>query len=233
MVRLTWVLAASLLVACGGSSNGDLTSGTGGSHADASAGSGGSAAGGSAGATTGGSGGLAAGAGGTSGGAGGATGGTGGATGGTGGATGGAGGATGGAGGATGGTGGMSGAGNVKCGLKLCAVSTQSCCFGDNVTPYCYKKDALAGCKCTGLLCEKAVVDCDGPEDCGTGQVCCATKGVTGSHFDRLFCSKTCQSGIGTTAAVVCHLNASGTCANGKACVADKRLPGGYGSCAP
>jgi len=225
MLRLTWVLAASLLVACGGSSNGDLTSGGGGSHTDASAGSGGSAASGTGGGTS--SGGAAG-----SGATGGAT------TGGSGGIAGtsSGGSATGGSGGtATGGAGGSGGqpvAGSVTCGLKACTISSQSCCFGDNVTPYCYPKGQLLGCKCTGILCEKAVVNCDGPEDCPNA-LCCATKGVTGQHFDRLSCATTCQNSIGVTAAVVCHLNTSGECDGGQSCVTDPRLPGGYGLCGP
>lgn len=239
MARLAWVLAASLLVACGGSSNSDLTaSGSGGSNADASAGSGGSSAtGGSAGSgatTSGGTGGATGGTGGAMGGSGGTTGGAGGAMGGSGGTTGGTGGAMGGTGGTTGGAGGTGGTsvGTTHCGLKTCSVASQSCCFGDNVQPYCYKKGTFNGCKCSGVLCEKAIVDCDGPEDCDAGQVCCATKGVTGSHFDRLTCTKYCQGGLTGSAGEVCHLNGSSTCTNGKACATDPRLPpGGYGLC--
>ncbi len=224
--RLSWVFAATLLAACG-SSNSELTNGIPGSHVDASAGSGGS---GSSSGGTAGSGGASGGAGGSvSGGAGGSAGATGG-TGGSAGATGGTGGSAGATGGA-GGSGGVPGTGSVKCGQKTCAVASQSCCFGENVTPYCYKKDAFAGCKCTGTLCEKAVVDCDGPEDCNGGQVCCATKGITGKHFDRLSCTTTCKTGLTTTAAEVCHLNASGTCPSGMTCASDARLPGGYGLC--
>ncbi len=235
MVRLTWVFAAYLLVACGGSSNSDLTSGNGGSHNDASAGSGGSSGSGTGGGmSTGGTAGSGAAGGATTGGTGGsATGGMGGSMGGTGGSTAGSGGTGGGTGG-TGGTGGQPAAGSVNCGLKTCTIASQSCCFGSNITPYCYAKGTFNGCKC-GIGCETAVVNCDGPEDCATGEVCCATKGnVTGgSHFDHLACTKFCQSGITTTAAVVCHLNTSGECDGGKSCITDPRLPGGYGLCGP
>ena len=101
MVAPLFALAAS----CGGESDSEVKTGTGGA-----AGSGGSTGG--SGGSTGGTGGATGGTGGATGGTGGATGGTGGtggATGGTGGATGGTGGATGGTGGATGGTGGATG----------------------------------------------------------------------------------------------------------------------------
>jgi hypothetical protein len=151
----------------------------------------------------------AAGAAGASGGAGG-VGGAAGASGGAGGVSGTAG-ASGGAGGTSGGDGGMSGgmsgidaggpnpAGSVEpgtsCGVGLvvqCALDTEKCCTRSLETDTCI---AVAdSCTCSLQNCETMEAHCDGPEDCGSGEVCCGTLSQSGAGYDEFICAAQCDA---------------------------------------
>lgn len=182
--------------------------GSAGHDAGYDAGAGGSAAtggsagvGGSAGAPAGGSGGVPAGGAGGLAGAGGML--DGGGMGGSAGA-----GGSGGTGGA-GGTGG-SGVGTVPCGNNTCDVAHgEFCC-----------RSAITGFQCQTQSCNSFVgeMDCDGPEDCGPGELCC---GVPNGINQMLL---TCQGSC--TGTVYC--GSSNICPAGQNCKADQKLPGYY-----
>jgi hypothetical protein len=184
------------LSACGGGSDG----GEGGSAGGTTTSSGGTAttnAGGSGGDTTS---------------AGGAGGGSGGGTTSAGGAGGGSGGGTTSAGGN--GTGGSPSGESVACGNMACALPATSCCNNYNEPEECI----APGGDCTYGV----VLACDGPEDCGAGEVCCATLYTqgAGNSYEYTSCASTCT---GKDFRVVC--GASGECPQGKTCGTSDILP--------
>ncbi len=219
-----WFFAVGIagvgLAACSGglenlsSSPKDASAGSGGGSAGHDAGTGGSSGLGGSGATGGGGSSGAAGTGGAGGTAGtGGTGGTAGATtGGTGGtATGGSGGTAGGGTGgsaATGGSGGSgaaggTGPGQVLCGSSICNVMTQSCCLQFH----------NASCGPTGACSPGNRIECDGPEDCPSGESCCAVLNGPGTLVRHIECKSQCAS----SDAQICGGNAA-SCPNGQLC---------------
>lgn len=96
-----------------------------------------------------------------------------------------------------------------------CALPTH-CCFGN----YSAQHDG----ECSATQCVWGTISCDGPEDCPSGQRCCAHAlvdpewGITGY---KLACQ---ASACGGTPAneELCHTTSSpaGTCASGTSCVA-------------
>ncbi|MFO0566804.1 MAG: hypothetical protein U0263_14135 [Polyangiaceae bacterium] len=183
--------------------------------AGSSGGSAGSCSVGTGGATSGG-GGAPTGGGGSPGGGGTVSGGTGGVPVGGGGATsGGTGGVPTGGGGTTsgGGTGGVPTGGggttgaSVVCGASECSAASR-CCIG-----------STAVCQSPTTLCNGVPVLCDGPEDCGTGKVCCLmVKGATPNALE-------CVPGSQCEAkAVVCGATPS-VCAQPLQCATSADLP--------
>jgi hypothetical protein len=74
-------------------------------------------------------------------------------------------------------------------------------------------------------------VECDGPEDCASGNICCGEQGgITDSVFSRVYCRKDCVGGITTARSEICHPGGA-ACTNGKACGADSYAPPGYHDC--
>ncbi len=214
-----------LVIACGGSEeNGLYGQGTGGS-----AGVAGTPSGGSGGAASGG-GGSAGGSGGTASGGAGGSGGTA-PSGGTGGGAGGAGGAPSGGGGAGGAP---AGVGTGPCGGATCAFSAgDECCKGDNVPLFCSNEKLSNPCKCSGIACDKLSIACDGPEDCPSGKICCAEKGLVSGSWDVVECRSSCVSEqVGATRREVCHPGGK-PCLSGTSCAPDPALPPGYATCAP
>ncbi len=219
---------SSGLTGNGGSGNGGSGSGSGASGGAGDGGSGGTAEGGSAG--------LGA-SGGTSGGLGGSDdggasfggdGGSGGDAGSSGqGGSAGGGGEAGSAG--DGGQGGSAGngAGNIGCGPEVCGLNQgQFCCQPQMAAPHCVT--ASNQCVCTGILCSKVEVRCDGTEDC-PGKICCYEKGVASEA--NVSCAEGCQKGITTDRAEVCKLGVDGSCTQGGSCKQQPGLPQGYGTC--
>jgi hypothetical protein len=219
-----WLVVAA--GACGGSDDSAIFgAGSGGASGAGAAGQGGTAGSGG----TGGSGGAA------TGGLAGVAGAPDGALGGASGASGSAsdGGGSGGDAGKDGGDGGPGpGVGTGPCGSAVCAFSAgDECCVPAGGTSYC-SNDALQNpCVCSGVLCHKVQISCDGAEDC-KNQICCAERGLASSGWDILHCAVTCMGGITTTRHQVCHVGGS-ACPNGSACEQDAGLPAGYGTCNP
>jgi hypothetical protein len=116
--------------------------------------------------------------------------------------SGGAGGTDGGSGaGGSGGTGGGAGTSanaGVKCGTGSCDPAGSCCVTNGN-----------SACE---TQCNGTVVSCDGPEDCGSGEVCCGSSGSNGSYTG--FACKNGCSGVGDV--IVCH--ASQDCPTGTNC---------------
>ncbi len=105
--------------------------------------------------------------------------------------------------------------GVVSCyseGLPSASCTTPShCCFSNYSSAH--------NGYCTTATCAYGTIDCDGPEDCGTGQRCCAhaiidpDQGLTGY---RLACQTT-ACGTAPANEELCH--SSSTCSGGGSCV--------------
>ncbi len=115
----------------------------------------------------------------------------------------------------TGGTGGSSGSGkSVACGSSNCSLPSKFCCHHNNQP---------AVCQAAGTTCTYGVpLSCDGPEDCASGQVCCATLFIQGQNenYVSTACASSCT---GKDYRVVC--GASGTCPSGQTCSTSDLLP--------
>jgi hypothetical protein len=128
-------------------------------------------------------------------------------------------------------TGGATGIGTGKCGDKICAfVAEDYCCKPNNAAPYCANETVGNDCECSGAFCFTIDIHCDGAEDCGGGEVCCADTGFTGGDYNVVECRSTCETPtIGGPQYVVCHLG-NPECPKGT-CQPDAGLPAGYGTC--
>jgi hypothetical protein len=117
------------------------------------------------------------------------------------------------------GGGGLGGTGSVSCYSSFapsatCGLPTH-CCFTNYSAEH-------AG-SCDTAACTWGTIDCDGPEDCGTGQRCCAhviidpDNGITGY---KLAC-QTDACGAAPANVELCHTGATaaGTCEGDRACV--------------
>lgn len=95
-----------------------------------------------------------------------------------------------------------------------CTLPTQ-CCFGN----YTAEHDGA----CSTSACGWGTIDCDGPEDCGTGQHCCAHV-IIDPDWGILGYKLACQTtacGAAPANQEMCHptTTASGTCGSGRTCV--------------
>jgi hypothetical protein len=122
-------------------------------------------------------------------------------------------------GGSTGG--GTVGAGTVSCYTEgypstTCALSSAHCCF----TNYSAQHDG----ECTASACSWGTIDCDGPEDCATGQHCCA-HAVIDADYGLTGYKLGCQASACGAAPInqeLCHptsTTSKATCSNGGTCV--------------
>jgi len=92
------------------------------------------------------------------------------------------------------GTGGQAGAGGAtgSAGVLDCAGTD---CFVSQGQECCYALSAGWGqCKDQGTACYGTRVRCDGPEDCDTGQVCCARLASNGQSYTQVQCRSSCAS---------------------------------------
>jgi len=79
------------------------------------------------------------------------------------------------------------GAGTIDCGMMTCNAATEQCCLGGG------PGGGTATCIAIGDTCMGVASDCDGPEDCGAGQVCCASRDSSGGFGAR--CADSCGGG--------------------------------------
>ena len=102
------------------------------------------------------------------------------------------------------GTGGSALAGKVNCGDKglVCTTASSPCCIAYNPI----SGSAFSCTKtCSGF--GKISVPCDGPEDCGSGNVCCFRFDGSFSASAKCEASSACKGGT-RNEAVSCHTNA-------------------------
>ncbi|MFO0570052.1 MAG: hypothetical protein U0263_30695 [Polyangiaceae bacterium] len=127
----------------------------------------------------------------------------------------------------TGGTGAVSADGGIP-GEVYCdnAPSTivcsaqQNCCLLNPGQEYCTAK--ATPCACAQPGCDATTVSCDGPEDCGAGQVCCGTFSQAQNAYTKLACQTTCA---GQFEREICKPN-SGKCSTaGQTCSSSQFLP--------
>jgi len=124
--------------------------------------------------------------------------------------------------------------GTGSCGPATCAFAAgDACCKADNAQLYCSNSTLSNPCECKGIACKKLEIRCDGSEDCA-GKICCAETNWIGTDYDAVSCKETCKSDqpVGPTRKEVCHPGGA-PCANGTPCLADAKLPPGYGTCGP
>lgn len=117
----------------------------------------------------------------------------------------------------------IDGAVGVSCGAEFCAAETEKCCVnvpvgdagvdsGDaGVTAECVP----AGATCSG----NGTVECDGPEDCADGRVCCGRLG--GGNSGQAACETSCTNGV-----MLCHND--GDCPAGVSCCPIQQLGTGF-----
>jgi hypothetical protein len=125
--------------------------------------------------------------------------------------------------------GGGGGGGTISCFTEgnpgaTCALPTH-CCF----TNYSAQHDG----ECSNAACAWGTIECDGPEDCATGQHCCAhllSDPVNGNTGYRMSCQSS-ACGAAPVNQELCHPTSSpaGTCSTGHSCVSaldnDNDLP--------
>jgi hypothetical protein len=128
---------------------------------------------------------------------------------------------SGGAGGNSGGTGGVTDKPTVNCGGQLCAVSTNFCCWAFTTGGY------DVSCKAQTQSCYGTDMYCDGPEDCGAGQICCGQLIQVGQsqRYDTLKCVNAGQCNYSSDQRVICGDTPS-VCSNGTTCKQSSLLPG-------
>ncbi len=142
--------------------------------------------------------------------------------------------------GGTGGTGPEPGGdpGLVTCGKTACDLAAgQRCCspaFRDaqwgSYSPICIEPSG----QCGGDWPPTVLVECDGPEDCPHGKVCCGTfeewQGY--ARYRRLTCSTQCGASSGNSGSVVICGDFPEVC-EGRACKQSTVLSDGYRYCEP
>jgi hypothetical protein len=120
----------------------------------------------------------------------------------------------------------------IFCGARSCSGPVSSCCYDSDT--------GNGSCTLPETRCTQGVYQCDGPEDCATREVCCATVstlpillgGPNHEYFTR--CATTCGSGAilrDTAYAVVCKKAADCGLAVGVSCKAVVNMPHGLGIC--
>lgn len=81
--------------------------------------------------------------------------------------------------------------GVITCGDTTCEAASQQCCISGG------GGGASSMCIPIGDACMGAAVDCDGPEDCSGGTVCCANGGFGGDITVACVDSSMCTGGFG------------------------------------
>jgi len=118
----------------------------------------------------------------------------------------------------------------VSCGAATCSASTPFCCYAGALAPYCIAMGPR--CICPDGDCGAFSVSCDGPEDCGGNQVCCARKLINAAQPSEIRCRPQCESDSRTIAFELCHTDQPSTCSDGSECRASPSfLPSDYGVC--
>ena len=111
------------------------------------------------------------------------------------------------------------GAGQITCGSATCSKSGNFCCqqfvgSGQPYKPQCFTQ---------GTFCQGPDIHCDGPEDCGSGQVCCSVQSTQGSYITVMECRTPTQCD-NAYQRVICG-NDPGACAAGQACIPHPWVP--------
>ncbi len=76
-------------------------------------------------------------------------------------------------------------------------------------------------CSCGLNNCAAMEAFCDGPEDCGDGEVCCGTLSQNGAGYDGFVCATSCQSSGNQR--IACHEQDS-KCTGGDICANSQLL---------
>lgn len=106
----------------------------------------------------------------------------------------------------------------VYCGGVVCQ-GTDLCCIKPGNPPF-------YSCAASGT-CENAEIQCDGPEDCSVGFVCCGMVDVNGNYL-KLHCAKECLA----AESQICNTDKMPTtCPDPLGCSALPTLGAPYGGC--
>lgn len=112
----------------------------------------------------------------------------------------------------------------IRCGGRTCPDDGPGRCCINDMGSYCSTDE----CRCEGLFCFVATLECDGPEDCGRGQICCAEQNSREEFPRRLSCRDRCDNGTFTERTEICHPGEPDACRDGGTCM---ETEGGYGFC--
>jgi len=112
--------------------------------------------------------------------------------------------------------------GDIACGIlnptRCNAAAGERCCILAPGIDHCIGPDEA--CECTGPDCVTTVAECDGPEDCDDGQVCCGT--FDGQAYVSIRCQASCE---GSDERELCHPGGA-PCSNPSAsCTRSPSLP--------
>lgn len=92
--------------------------------------------------------------------------------------------------------------GDIACGIlnpdRCDTTAGERCCILAPGIDHCIGPDE--SCECTGPDCLATIAECDGPEDCDDGQVCCGS--FDGSGYSRISCRSSCD---GENERELCH----------------------------
>lgn len=106
----------------------------------------------------------------------------------------------------------------ATCGVglpKQCNPDTEKCCKRSLATDSCIPK--AQACACDEDNCSVISVACDGPEDCASGQVCCA------AGSSRTLTEFSCASSCSSASRQACH--AKTDCSSSLTCAISQQLP--------
>lgn len=110
----------------------------------------------------------------------------------------------------------------VSCGVglpTLCEIGKQKCCVRSLDTDTCIEASAM--CECDVQGCATMTTNCDGPEDCEMGQVCCGTLAQNQQGYQQFVCAAQCQSN--GQQRVACHKDET-MCPSGLICANSQLL---------
>jgi hypothetical protein len=147
---------------------------------------------------------------------------------------------TGGSGGSASGSGGSGGVPSfvVNCGMNDCTITSDEACCWDEYQQYSAPR---AECVSGPVEMDDCVtsqtqgggfetrIECQLPEHCPAGTVCCGDRRTDGSNF--WYAQLTCETSCDDPDRVVCDLNDGSNCAAPFTCVDSSLLPNGYAIC--
>ena len=96
---------------------------------------------------------------------------------------------------------------------NTCTLSTSHCCFSE------YDASHNGQCEPLATTCGVGQIDCDGPEDCASGQSCFAHHWYDVGDMPHWLLACAATATDPTQDRILCHPGGANTCPSGKTCV--------------